>query len=141
MPLAPEEQQELEKLRAELDSLGGRGVDIANRIDDLEVKARTPYDQVVYEYGEDLHGYNTIGDMNLNPEADWIMVEENTHGGHYLSTWDDRDRAYAYHMEQEYAEEWLFVKIVNLKTGDAFTPGRVEYTVQWTTLVAGINGR
>lgn len=129
------EQHELEKLRAELEALGGRSVELANRIDELENKALTPFERAIREYGDNIHGYHgndpeVLEIFDLDPNAKYLLVQRNVRGGYWLSSFDDRDDAYTYHISDEYAEDWLWETLIELESGKSYHPKTVK-VAEW----------
>lgn len=128
MTLSVAEQHELEKLRAELEALGGRSVELANRIDELEDKAKTVFEWTIEQYGENIHGHCRLEDLDLDPNAKYLLVQSNVRGGYWLASFDDKDDAYGYHINDEYAEDWIWECLVDLETGHKFHPKTVTVT-------------
>lgn len=64
-----------------------------------------------------------------NPDCEWLLLEENTHGGYFVSLHMDPQSAADYHHNQEYRQDWSINRLINLAT-------EVEYVdcgwvVQW----------
>jgi hypothetical protein len=86
-----------------------------------------PYERLLAEYGESIHGFCELADMPIDPAEKYMLVEENTHGGYWLTTGNDPAHLLEYQVEQEYAEEWEIVTLVDLTTGD-----EVDYEIGHT---------
>ena len=50
-----------------------------------------------------------------------VEVAHHHDGRHFLSSHANPDDAARYHDEQEYAEDWLIVVLVDLDTGDSYS--------------------
>lgn len=101
------------------------------RIHELEDKALTPLERAIRDYGDELHGC-TLEDMDLDSDAKYLLVTENVQGGYWLTTWDDRDDAFAYSNDDgtEYAHEWMFERLIDLETGKSYYPKAITVT-EW----------
>lgn len=103
-----------------------------------EREPATLFDELVIEYAEDAHGFSADGD----PEAvahnwqlsrdggDFLLIEAHRRGGHWLSRHGSVDEAAVYHWDQEYAQDWSIVQVVDLRNGDRYEQGRTATLVK-----------
>lgn len=82
----------------------------------------TKFDEVIDEYGHNLHGDGEEGLAGLDRNKPYILIEENVRGGYWLTSFDTPERAADYHDNQEYGEEWTIVELVNVETGESLSP-------------------
>jgi hypothetical protein len=72
------------------------------------------------------------GAIDALDEGRYLLLEENTRGGWWMSTWPELESAAAYHVNQEYAGEWTATEaLIDLDTGDTYRPGPARFT--WET--------
>lgn len=78
-----------------------------------------------------------IADID-DPPKQYLLVEKN-HGraayaqSHFLTTHDSLDQAAAYHLGQEYREDWQIVFAVDLDTDARLTAVEPETLITWVT--------
>jgi hypothetical protein len=57
----------------------------------------------------------------LEPTAAFLLVERSVHdSSHHLTTHDSQAEASAYHDGDEFPEDWILEKLIDLKTGEEF---------------------
>ena len=64
------------------------------------------------------------------PEIErYVLLEKSTYDGSlWVSTWEERDDAVAYHYGQEYPADWTIEYVYDLDTGDQLTPNVTTVT-------------
>lgn len=81
MPLTPDEERHLSELRAAFDQAGGRGVELADQIDDLEAKARPTTEQrAQLEVFLLQGGYSSVEDWAqdsdyIKRDGEWYLMD------------------------------------------------------------------
>jgi hypothetical protein len=71
--------------------------------------------------------------LAVDGSSRYVMVERNLRygRGYWLSQFDSPDEAGAYHLGQEYREDWDLIKLVDLDTGKEWEP---EFRVIWSRM-------
>lgn len=78
-----------------------------------EVVPLTYFDELVSEYSA-LHGGQSLDEQEISRGDRYLLVEENTRGGYWLTTGDDANALLADHVNQEYADDWELVGVFDL---------------------------
>lgn len=87
-----------------------------------------------YRLAREIEEYADAGhaeghDEGCTPGERYLLLEENTHGGWWLSTFDTPEDAADAHANQEYASEWTRTELlVDLDTGANYWPGPATFT-------------
>ncbi len=77
------------------------------------------YDELVTKYGGRPTPGATPADWTLDAKSRYVLVERNVaYGGFWLSGHRDPEGAAYYHDNQDYAEDFAVVEVVDLETGD-----------------------
>lgn len=63
--------------------------------------------------GLDPHHYDRTGSILAKP---YMLVERHRNYGIWITRWEDLDKAGNYHTNQEYAEDWAFEALIDLRT-------------------------
>jgi hypothetical protein len=81
---------------------------------------------------------DNTGIADIDEPRQYLLVEKN-HGraayaqSHFLTTHDSLDEAAAYHLGQEYREDWQIVFAVDLDTDARLTAVEPETLITWVT--------
>lgn len=63
------------------------------------------------------------------PSDPYALVERNTRNeSHWVTTWATTEAAGDYHVDQANADDWVIVKLVDLRNGTEYTP---ELSIAW----------
>lgn len=105
------------------------------------VKGRTPearLENLLHEYGfdTDLEGMERHWGMTFDLDQRYVLVEENLKNApsHWFSSHDTPDDASDYHHNQEYAEDYAIVELVDLGTGQRLEPAETRTAFTRTPL-------
>lgn len=108
---------------ANTDGVDGDG-DFSGRLSwYVEPVPATPFDELIQEYMHNPHG-GSADEWSVDRDAPFLLVEENTSGGYWLTSGATVEDLVTYHVNQEYASEWYVLGVYDAATGD-----NIDYSV------------